>query len=351
MRERRDTARLLWRARRSAERRGPEAGEETPSGQAPAPLPQADGPLAERSENLQHGQEGWRPVARGLGLAAADELGLVLEARGVPFVPRRSGRSADILVPAEEHGRAMAEIAAYIAENREHLHDLRPPPATRLDLAAVGLCLSLLLISTYMLSRSVLPGLGLYPHTWENAGIADAGKIMAGQWWRAATALMLHADAAHLLGNLCVGTIFGAVLCAEIGLGCGLLAMLVSGFLGNLVNAAVLGPDHLSLGFSTAVFGAAGLIAGLRAMAGPLSGLRGGFLPLAAGLSLVAMLGSGGQHTDLGAHAFGFLVGLALGLPIGRLTHRLGPPGPRLDRICLFLGFVLPAAAWAMALR
>ena len=136
--------------------------------------------------------------------------------------------------------------------------------------------------------------------TWEHAGLADAGLIMAGEWWRAATALTLHADAAHLLGNVFVGSLFCAVLAAQTGLGSGLLCMVAAGVLGNLANAAVHGSDHLSLGFSTAVFGAAGAIAGLRALSGPFSGLRAGLVPIGAGLGLLAMLGSEGERTDLG---------------------------------------------------
>jgi rhomboid protease GluP len=41
-------------------------------------------------------------------------------------------------------------------------------------------------------------------------------------------------------------------------------------------------------------------------------GMRG-MLPLAAGVALLADLGTGGERTDLGAHVFGFMVGLAVG--------------------------------------
>jgi hypothetical protein len=38
-----------------------------------------------------------------------------------------------------------------------------------------------------------------------------------------------------------------------------------------------------------------------------------GALPLVAGVALLADLGTGGERTDLGAHAFGFIVGVAFG--------------------------------------
>ena len=46
------------------------------------------------------------------------------------------------------------------------------------------------------------------------------------------------------------------------------------------------------------------------------------YLPLAAALALLALLGSGGENTDLGAHLLGFATGILLGLPAGRLLGR-----------------------------
>lgn len=217
-------------------------------------------------------------------------------------------------------------------------------------MAAAGACLGLL-VPFYVLCRAVLPGIGAYPHTWERAGLADAGLILGGQWWRAATALTLHADAAHLLGNVAVGSLFGAVLAAQVGLGTGLLCMVLAGVLGNLANAVAHGGEHLSLGFSTAVFGAAGAIAGLRTLAGPFSGLRAGLVPIGAGLGLLAMLGSEGERTDLGAHLLGFAAGLGLGLAMALLSRRIGPPGRGLNTACGLLALAIPVVSWWAALR
>ena len=62
---------------------------------------------------------------------------------------------------------------------------------------------------------------------------------------------------------------------------------------------------------STAVFAAVGILCGcnLRRFT-----LRGVLLPLGAGVGLLAMLGSSGDRTDLGAHLWGLLVGLACGI-------------------------------------
>jgi membrane associated rhomboid family serine protease len=53
-------------------------------------------------------------------------------------------------------------------------------------------------------------------------GAGDTGAMLfSGQWWRAITALTLHADVAHLAGNVVVGGLFMAFLCREAGVGAG----------------------------------------------------------------------------------------------------------------------------------
>jgi len=39
------------------------------------------------------------------------------------------------------------------------------------------------------------------------AGDMDSAKVLAGQWWRLFTAVTLHADLAHLMGNITFGVI------------------------------------------------------------------------------------------------------------------------------------------------
>ena len=72
-------------------------------------------------------------------------------------------------------------------------------------------------------------------------------------------------------------------------------------------------------------------------------------MPLAAGLGLTAMLGTGGENTDLGAHIFGFLVGVPLGVAAGRVMSRLGAPGRSLDAGLLLTALGLPVLAWILA--
>ncbi len=70
---------------------------------------------------------------------------------------------------------------------------------------------------------------------------------------------------------------------------------------------------HHFVGFSTAVFAVIGM---LSMVSHHHQKRRIGFhflMPFMAGAALLAMLGSSGERTDLGAHLFGLVSGLAIG--------------------------------------
>jgi membrane associated rhomboid family serine protease len=94
---------------------------------------------------------------------------------------------------------------------------------------------------------------------WESFGRADAVKIRGGEWWRAITALTLHADLSHLAGNVVFGSVLGVILAQSVGVGIAWWSVLAAGAFGNYANAWVQDISHRSLGASTAVFGALGI--------------------------------------------------------------------------------------------
>ncbi len=102
--------------------------------------------------------------------------------------------------------------------------------------------------------------------------------------------------------------------------------MLLAGVIGNVASAAINypGPYH-SVGASTAVFAGVGLLAG-RAIR-RVARIRGAerwramFVPLGAGVSVLALYGAGGVHIDVVAHLTGFIAGLLIGFAVGAATH------------------------------
>jgi membrane associated rhomboid family serine protease len=183
------------------------------------------------------------------------------------------------------------------------------------------------------------------------SGSADSLRIHAGEAWRVVTALTLHADAGHVLGNAIAGALFLSGVFHLFGLGFGGALVLCAGALGNLGNAFVQAPTHSSIGASTAVFGALGLLVG-HALTQPRAARRArpAWMPIGAALALLAMLGSEGERVDLWAHGFGLAAGVALGAVAAQLPARR-LVSPALQSIAGALTMAVIACAWWLALR
>jgi membrane associated rhomboid family serine protease len=175
-----------------------------------------------------------------------------------------------------------------------------------------------------------------------DTGELDAGKIQAGQWWRAWTALTLHLDIAHIVANLGAGVWFGYLAARQIGSGTAWF-LIVNGAAGANLLEAMLGPaSHRSVGASTAVFTALGLLAAhswSRRRQLPQRWAQR-WAPLVAGALLLGWMGTGGQDAtqpdaesaadsvDIVAHVAGFAVGALLGAlvaiePVERAVNRV----------------------------
>lgn len=229
---------------------------------------------------------------------------------------------------------------------------LPPPPAERKlhKNTASTLWVFILLALFHNLTVQRYNPLGTTSLDWVTAGAAQAGKILSGEWWRLITALTLHSGSLHLVGNIVAGAIFCTRLCWILGSGWAWFLILLSGVCGNLVNALVQSSTHSSIGASTAVFAAVGLLAILNMLHFRHSMWRRWPLPVAAAVGLLALLGVGGENTDIGAHLFGFAAGIAIGF----LTHLLfnWTDLPR-QTVNIFLALVTPATvllAWWLAL-
>lgn len=272
---------------------------------------------------------------------------LVLESKGIPYRVLRTGMTWEIVVPAADFERARGEIRLFEEENRNWPPS---PPQTRPQADSFLAVLSVLLLTAAFHNITTLPELFGWSIPWQEAGAGDAGLIREGEWWRLVTALTLHADVAHLSGNLAIGGLFILLLCRDVGTGTGWFLLVASGTLGNLVNALLQSPTHRSVGGSTLVFGAVGILSAMNLLRYRHSFFRRWAIPAAGGVALLTMLGTEGKQTDLGAHLFGFLAGLPLGLAAELLVERYGPPGKRFGRVAGAAAAFLVGAAWWSAL-
>jgi len=207
----------------------------------------------------------------------------------------------------------------------------------------VGVYVALVLIGFFAITGSRADHSEWFQH-----GSADATRMMAGEWWRAVTALTLHADAPHLLGNALASALLVTAVCQQLGPGVGLWLLLLAGAGGNALTATVHGPGHVSVGASTAIFGAVGILAGLRIVTPGRVGStpRKWWIVAAAALALLALLGTG-PTSDLLAHLFGLLVGGALGL-VAAFTIRGLPTAPVQWLLVVAAGAAV-AGAWRRA--
>jgi len=246
----------------------------------------------------------------------------VLAAAGTPHWLRHRLDGWAVIVPPDDVPSALARLAAYDKENSREGPSRHDETTSARPMTIVGAVVALLLIGFFAIT-----GPRAAHSTWFERGSADATRMMAGEWWRAITALTLHADAPHLAGNAAATVVLVTAVCWHLGPGVGLWLLLLAGAGGNAITAAVHGGDHVSVGASTATFGAIGILAALRIIGGRAgAGRTKSWVVIAAGLALLAFLGTG-PHADLLAHLFGFLLGLGLGL-IGALAIRWIPPAP-----------------------
>lgn len=264
---------------------------------------------------------------------------LVLQARAIPFKIIQEENGITLMTQPEFLETAIKELGMFEEENSHwplSAPSEHPPFVNFISTLSV-----LVLLATFY----NIVQLGSGPE-WVSAGSANAGKIMSGEWWRTITALTLHADVLHLISNLLIGGLFVMLVCAELGSGPAWLLILVCGALGNFLNAAIHPPAHTSLGASTSLFGAVGILATFGVIRYRRHLLRQRILPLSAALALLAILGTEGEKTDLGAHLFGFISGFALGGVMQIFIRRYGRPGKIFNMLLALLSLLIVLASW-----
>ena len=243
----------------------------------------------------------------------AEQWSLVLRAANIPSVIEFEKRSWVIKVSALHEQKALQEIAAFMEENTDW-PPYRPQKKLPLPVLTKYQPPTLLMMGALVIFF-IITGPWSGSSEWFTRGAVSGRQIFEhGQWYRLVTALTLHADVVHLVGNILIGGILVHFLCRLLGNGLGWFLILASGTLGNLMNIYLHGSSHNSVGFSTAIFGTIGILSGYQAVSKRSAALKEILLPLAAGAGLLAFLGAGGPRTDLGAHFFGLLAGAVLGI-------------------------------------
>jgi rhomboid protease GluP len=253
-------------------------------------------------------------VARRLGSQRVKALIPIFSALEIRYRFEASGRKMNLWVAtpyAPFVRRQLARLEAQARETNASAVPASPLAAVWSSLVVTGALALLHLLISLEADRTLF---------YTAYGAVDK-LIRTGELYRCVTALLLHSSPAHLLGNLAALMLFGTFVCRRFGHGWGWLAILISGMGGNYLNAWVrkapqllMGP-HLSVGASTAVFGALGILVAVnwqgRWSAESAHWRR--WTPVAGGLGFLAFMGSA-PGSDLLAHLFGFIVGLGIGV-------------------------------------
>jgi len=289
-----------------------------------------------------HDYDHWRSIRRGASRRQLTEASLVLTAVDVQHVVVEEEHDWCVRVPDQDAPAAIAHLEKYRLENRP----LPPAPVPdQLDSGWIGVLGFLLVIWAIPSFQAN----DLFGWDWRMVGRLEAGPVIGGEWWRAFTALTLHADLAHILGNSAFGAVFGLFAGRFLGSGLAWLLILLGGALGNMVAAGMRPEEFRAIGASTATFAALALSSGFVWRRGYFRGRgwRRAFAPVFGAIALFSFTGVGGEQTDVLAHFTGFLSGLIIGLwaadwPVRRLG-RIG------QQLCGAAALLLLVFAWSAA--
>lgn len=290
----------------------------------------------------QTGEDAWVLVAKGEATEIAD-WSLVLSAVGID--QKLDQQTGVILTRKKDAEQAMKQVRAFREENRYW-----PPPPSAVRPAVRSDNPPTLLMFGGLMIFYWLTGPWLADNPWFKAGAVNSRAILdQGEWWRLLTALTLHADQMHLVGNCVIGGVIVHLLCKATGYGIGWLTLLLSAMTGNFLNIVFRDTPHYSVGFSTAVFAAVGILCGRQLNNTASTIIRQLLLPLGAGVGLLAMLGSAGERTDFGAHLFGLVGGLLYGFFLQLTNFDLLGSRRGLQLLFFLFSFFLIILCWFLA--
>ncbi len=273
----------------------------------------------------------------------------VLGAARIPYSLVKPPDGWRIVVAAADINRALSSLDEFEQESRYW------PPKPIEDVVEecgeaglISLLVAVALVFFFYVTGPFNPGV-----SWFDAGSAKADRIVAGEYWRLVTALTLHDDISHVLGNAAACFLLGIIVCQFLGYGTGWLLIGFTGVGGNMITAWIYKAGHNSIGASTAVFGAIGILGAMRAMAYFLPGtfpVKRVLVPVFIVIAMLSFLGAGhNRPVDLLAHLFGAVCGLVGGCFYPSLRRYRNATAGQLAAVVLLLTIV--TVSWHLALR
>ena len=286
-------------------------------------------------------------IRRDLTLEQANNLGLVLSAAQIAYRAVAYHDRWSLWVDEDDQADAGMALYTYDQENEtdadEESFDQEPWGQSTRSWAGVWAALFLGVCHFGVTRSGKADGI-------IRAYNASAQAILDGEFYRTATALLLHADWGHLLSNMAGIALFGTVVCLRLGYGLGMLTILIAAMAGNGLNALVYQSSHNSIGASTAVFSALGIASIMQAAAKwrQPEKRKWAWLPPASALALLAFLGAS-LKTDILAHFFGLLTGLVAGALLELMIKK--PLENYQQNICVAAAAAVLVGSWITGLQ
>jgi rhomboid protease GluP len=285
-------------------------------------------------------------VFRSLRMPECDQQTLILSAVGIHSWTVVRGGLFVVVVPEESAALAVRHLREVAQEAAV------PAPIPKLPKMHPRAWTGSIVYAVAMMAIAYAAGSNLFGFDWLEAGALNGAIPHTHEWWRVVTALTLHADVGHLVSNLLFGVVLGYLASRSLGGGVAWAGILVGAMMGNALDAIWMPEQQRSIGASTAVFAALGILSAYAWTLETATNLRWAkrLGPLIAGVILLGFLGAGGERTDVVAHITGFASGCAIGMLFGKTREQ------RFDsRILQLLAGAFAIAtigvAWLFALR
>jgi len=278
-------------------------------------------------------------------ITECDQRAFVLKAVGIEHLVTQRENRFVLLVPEAQAANALEHLRISEEESRPKP---APPPFALHERAWSGS----IVYAVAMLTIAYCSGANVGGFNWYEAGALRSHVYASGEWWRIVTALTLHADVGHLIGNLAFGIPYGYFAAQLLGTGRAWMSILIAAALGNLLDSALMSPQQSSIGASTAVFAMLGLVGAYAWRRGHSRFNRWAhrWAPIIAAVALLAFTGVGDERTDIVAHLAGFFFGVLTGAVQAHVRSKV------LDRraVQVLMGLFTCAiviAAWGWGLR
>jgi rhomboid protease GluP len=249
-----------------------------------------------------------QPLRASRSRARMSDWSLVLDSADIAYQRIPGVVGWELRVAAADQARARQALDAYDQESARPEVPVIGKVVESYGRTWIGAGIALALTAFFIVTG---PSDGV--SSWSRLGSSASVRIFQGEVWRVVTALTLHVDPSHLLGNALACLVFITLLGNALGPGLASWLVLLAGAFGNLLTAAVTRGHHVSVGASTATFGALGGLVGMRVTSlHQRFSKQPAWLALAAGAALLGMLGTS-PGADVLAHFFGLLCGALLG--------------------------------------